>query len=128
FYTIPSKQPWKLALGLGGGFANQFGEHESYEKTGEFITGVYGTVTGNQFTDRFEGSWGHADAHIDLLLPAKKINWHFQGSYLMGLSTVRSSYSYIEYAGVTGAIRTTALQFKVGISKNLRKKSPKTKN
>ncbi|MBR2648218.1 MAG: outer membrane beta-barrel protein [Sediminibacterium sp.] len=125
FYQLPSKQPWKVQLGLGGGMANQFGEHEYYEKTGEFITGVYGTVTGNQFTNRFAANWWHADAHAALWLPAKKVNWTLSCSYLLGLTSVRPEYSYIEYAGVTGAIRTNSFQLKLGISKNILKKIKK---
>ncbi len=118
-YQIPSKQLWKCNLGLGAGMANNIGEYEQYTKTGEFVQGVYGTVNGNQYTDRFEPNWYHANANAEILLPAKKINWVLQGSYIVGLTGVRKNYSYIEYPGVTGSIRTSAFQLKLGIIKNL---------
>lgn len=123
FYQIPSQQTWKLNLGLGGGWANNVGEWENYYKTGQFIEGVYGTVSGSQFTDRFEPQWFHGDAHLELVVPTKKFNWMLQTSYMMGLSSVRKNYSYIEFPGVTGAINTNAFQLKLGISKNFKKKT-----
>lgn len=122
YYEVPSKQAWKCNLGVGAGVANNFGEHESYTKTGEFIEGVYGTVVGNQFTDRFEPYWYHANANAEIMLPSKKFNWVIQGSYIVGLTGVRKSYSYIEFPDVTGSIRSNAFQLKVGISKNLKRK------
>lgn len=122
YYQLPSQQAWKCNIGLGAGVANNFGEHESYTKTGQFIEGVYGTVVGNQFTDRFEPLWYHANATAEILLPSNKINWVIQGSYVVGLTGVRKSYSYIEFPDVTGSIRTNSFQLKIGLSKNLKSK------
>ncbi|WP_198018844.1 outer membrane beta-barrel protein [Asinibacterium sp. OR53] len=121
-YEIPSAQQWKCNLGVGVGMANNVGEYEQYTKTGEFVQGIYGSVFGNQYTDLFEPNWYHANATAEILLPSKKINWLIQGSYIVGLTGVRKSYSYIEYPGVTGSIRTDAFQLKLGISKRLKHK------
>ncbi len=122
-YQIPSKQTWKCNIGLGAGMAINVGEYEQYTKTGEFIPGIYGTVYGNQYTDRFEPYWYQANANAEIVLPSKKLNWVLQGSYVVGLTSVRKNYSYIEFPGITGSIRTNAFQVKLGISKNFKSRN-----
>lgn len=123
-YKRKTSANWSYYVGLGGGMANKFGEYEAYDKTGEFITGIYGTVYNKQFTNRFENYWFNGNALMGISVPTKKFDLFFETKLILGLTSVRPNYSYIEYEGVTGALRTNALQFTMGIT-NLFKNSPK---
>jgi hypothetical protein len=121
-YKRKTASNWSYYLGVGGGMANKFGEFEQYDKTGEFIPGIYGTVHNKQFTNRFENYWFNGNGLIGISVPTKSFDLFVEAKLIMGVTDVRPNYSYIEYEGVTSALKTNALQFTVGIS-NLFKKS-----
>lgn len=116
FYERTTANNWKYYVGIGGGMENKFAETERYQKTGEFVTGVYGTVQNQQMSNRFENYWFNSNITSGIELPAyKHFNIIVEARYIYGLSAARPNYSYIEYAGVAGEVRTNAFQLTVGI-------------
>jgi len=114
FYEKQTQYNWSYYFGVGGGMANKMGEYEKYEKTGEFITGVYGTVENKQFTNRFERNWFNGNITGGIQLPTKKFNLFVEARYILGITSVRPNYSYIEFDGVESEIRTNAFQLTFG--------------
>lgn len=114
FYEKKTAQNWSYYAGIGGGMANKMGEYEKYEKTGEFVTGVYGTVENKQFTNRFQRNWFNSNITAGIQLPTKKFNLFVEARYILGITSVRPNYSYIEFDGVESEIRTNAFQLTVG--------------
>ncbi len=114
-YQHHTAAAWSYYVGVGGGMENKFSEHETYQKTGEFIEGIYGTVAGKQFTNRFKNNWVNTNLSAGVELPTKKASFLIEAKYILGTTSVRPNYSYIEFAGVTGEIRTNAFQLTVGV-------------
>lgn len=114
-YQHQTNASWSYYVGAGGGIENKFAEHETYQKTGEFITGIYGTVAGKQFTNRFQNNWFNSNFIAGVELPTKKVKVIIEAKYILGITSVRPNYSYIEFAGVTGEIRSNAFQLTVGV-------------
>jgi hypothetical protein len=129
FYEKQTKQNWKYYFGLGGGMANNVFETERYQKTGEFITGIYGTVQNQQFTNRFENYWFNGNVTGGIELPTnKKFSLIIEARYLYGLTAARKNYSYIEFDGVMGEVRTNSFQLTVGVRNMFKQGKPKVKS
>ena len=114
FYEKRTDNNWSYYIGAGAGMANKLGEYEKYEKTGEFISGIYGTVENKQFSNRFENYWFNSNFTAGIQLPTKKFNLFVEGRYILGITSVRPNYSYIEFDGVNTEIRTNAFQLTMG--------------
>ena len=128
FYQKQTKNDWKYYVGLGAGMENKFFETERYQKTGEFITGIYGTVQDQQFTNRFENYWFNGNLTAGIELPtSKKVNFIIEARYLYGLTAARNNYSYIEFDGVMGEVRTNAFQLTLGVRNMFKAGKAKTK-
>jgi hypothetical protein len=128
FYQKQTKNNWNYYVGLGAGMENKFFETERYQKTGEFITSIYGTVQDQQFTNRFENYWFNGNLTAGIELPtSKKVNFIIEARYLYGLTAARNNYSYIEFDGVMGEVRTNAFQLTVGVRNMFKAAKAKTK-
>ncbi len=114
FYEKKTQYNWSYYAGLGAGMANKMGEYEKYEKTGEFYKDIIGTVENKQFTNRFQKNWFNSNLTAGIQLPANKFNLFIEARYILGITSVRPHYSYIEFPGVESEIRTNAFQLTLG--------------
>jgi hypothetical protein len=132
-YSFDVKGSWSVKVYVAPTLNVTLSEWESYEKTGNLLTtiadsrGVIGTISGNQYVDKFEPYWWGVTGGLQFNLPIKKLQaWVLDFRFVNGLSPVLFNYSYIGTQGIQGNLRTNS--FRVGLGYSIPAFGKKTKH
>lgn len=118
-YTFKIKQTWKPTLYTGGSFAHNFNVTENYQKTGDLLAGenIIATAQGSQnVTSAFKSNRLNFIVGSNIKLPLyANILLMLDFRYLIGLTTARENYSYMDKAGFGSDVRSNSFISKIGI-------------
>lgn len=118
-YTFNIQQAWKPTVYVGGSYAYNLNVRETYQKTGNLLPNedIIATANGAQYaTNTFNNSRFNFITGANVKLPLySNLMLLLDFRYLMGLTSARNNYSYIEKLGFGSDIKTNSFISKIGI-------------
>lgn len=118
-YTFNIKQSWKPSVYAGASYAYAYNITETYQKTGDLLTGEDIIAT---LTDRKDASSEFKSSRLNLVVGANlklpltsKLYFLVDMRYVNGLSPVRENYSYMEKIGFGSDLRSNSFITKLGL-------------